>query len=247
MVRVGHRGFVEEVELRRDRVHDWSAYPFSLPAIRQLDELRLDPFVTFFVGENGSGKSTLVEALAVAAGLNPEGGSKHMSFETRSSHSELHACLRLVRSMRSVRTSYFLRAESFFNVATQLERMGPDGLRPYGGRSLHEQSHGESFLSLVLHRFGADGFYVLDEPEAALSMRGQLALLRRMHDLCADGSQFIVATHSPILLAYPEALIYELDDSGIERTAYRATSQYQLAHDFLAGPDRFLRHLFSDD
>ena len=238
-----------EVVLARSQVEDWSAFPFCLPPIATLDRLRLGPEVTFFVGDNGSGKSTLVEAIAVAAGFNPEGGSKNFTFVTRPSHSDLHAHVRLSRSTRRARTGYFLRAESFFNVATELdmlERIDPGALVSYGGRSLHEQSHGESFLSLVVNRFGPDGFYVLDEPEAALSLQGQLAVLRRVHELCEAGSQFVIATHSPILLAYPSASIYRLDDDGIAPVAYSDTLQYQLTKDFLDNPETFLRHLFAD-
>jgi predicted ATPase len=176
-----------------------------------------------------------------------------MTVSTRASHSDLHERLRLVREPRSPRDGYFLRAESFFNVATHIEELdaGPVGGRPiiesYGGVSLHEQSHGESFLSLVLNRFGGRGLYILDEPEAALSLRGQLALMRRMHDLIAEESQFIVSTHSPVLLGYPNALIYALTESGIERTPYEATEQYELTRSFLDDRERFLRHLFADD
>src|SRR5437016_12505901 len=201
--------FVRALVLKRDEIESFDVYPFSIPAIRQLDELRLDSRVTLFAGENGSGKSTLVEAIAVAAGFNPEGGSRNVTLSTRASHSPLHKHLRLVRGTRRPRTGYFLRAESFFNVATYLERLeDPGALAPYGGRSLHEQSHGESFISLIKNRFGPNGFFVLDEPEAALSLRGVLALMRRMHDLVAQGSQFVVSTHSPVLLGFPDATIY---------------------------------------
>src|SRR5213080_2922437 len=165
--------FVRALVLKQDEVESFDAYPFSIPAIRHLDELRLDSAVTLFAGENGSGKSTLVEAIAVAAGFNAEGGSRNVTVSTRASHSPLHKHLRLVRGTRRPRTGYFLRAESFFNVATYLERLeDPGALAPYGGRSLHEQSHGESFISLLKHRFGPGGLYILDEPEAALSLGG---------------------------------------------------------------------------
>jgi len=245
-------GFIRSVTLDREGV-DEGRYPFSIPALRRLETLALDAKVTFLVGENGSGKSTLIEAIAVAAGFNAEGGTRNMTVSTRASHSDLHERLRLVREPRSPRDGYFLRAESFFNVATHIEELdaGPVGGRPiiesYGGVSLHEQSHGESFLSLVLNRFGGRGLYILDEPEAALSLRGQLALMRRMHDLIAEESQFIVSTHSPVLLGYPNALIYALTESGIERTAYEATEQYELTRSFLDDRERFLRHLFADD
>ena len=242
---------VRSVVLKRDEVDDLSAYPFSIPALRDLKELALDPAVTFFAGENGSGKSTLVEAIAVAAGFNPEGGSRHARLSTRDSQSSLHRHLRLVKGTRKFRDGYFLRAESFFNVATYLDIMrkevgGAGALVPYGDRSLHEQSHGESFIALIKNRFGPNSFFVLDEPEAALSVRGVLALMRRMHDLAAEGSQFVISTHSPILLGYPGATIYFLSERGIEKTSYESTEVVELTKSFLADRDQFLRHLFED-
>ena len=238
--------FVRSVVLKRDEVDDFDAYPFSIPAIRRLDELQMDPHVTLFAGENGSGKSTLVEAIAVAAGFNAEGGSRNMTVSTRASHSVLHKHLRLVRGTRRPRNGYFLRAESFFNVATHIEEIGGPAVASHGGRSLHAQSHGESFISLVKNRFGPNGLYVLDEPEAALSMRGNLALMRRMHDLVAEGSQFIVSTHSPILLGYPSAKIYVLSDDGIAETPYEDTEVFELTRSFLGDRAQFLHHLFED-
>ena len=238
--------FVRSVVLKRDEVDDFDAYPFSIPAIRRLDELPMDPHVTLFAGENGSGKSTLVEAIAVAAGFNAEGGSRNMTVSTRASHSVLHRHLRLVRGTRRPRNGYFLRAESFFNVATHIEEIGGPAVASHGGRSLHAQSHGESFISLVKNRFGPNGLYVLDEPEAALSMRGNLALMRRMHDLVAEGSQFIVSTHSPILLGYPGAKIYVLSDDGIAETPYEDTEVFELTRSFLGDRAQFLHHLFED-
>jgi len=239
---------VRSVVLKREDIDDASAYPFSIPAIRALDELALDPAVTFFVGENGSGKSTLVEAIAIAAGFNAEGGSRHVRLDTRASQSTLHRHVRLVRGTRKIRNGYFLRAESFFNVATYLERLeDPGALAPYGGKSLHEQSHGESFIALLKHRFGPNGFYVLDEPEAALSLRGVLALMRRMHDLAAQGAQFVVSTHSPVLLGFPDATIYLLSDDGISRTSFDASDVVTLTRSFLENREQFLRHLFDDD
>lgn len=187
----------------------------------------------------------------MAAGFNPEGGSTNFNFETESSHSPLHDHIRLVRGTSRPRTGYFLRAESFFNVATQVDRIakGPGGdgmLGSYGGRSLHHQSHGESFLSLVNHRFGRDGLYVLDEPEAALSIPGNLALLRRMRELTREGSQFVVATHSPILMGYPGGRIYQLTGDAFEQVAYEDTEHYQLTRSFLEDRERFFRHLFAD-
>jgi predicted ATPase len=239
--------FVRSVVLKRDEVEDFEAYPFSIPAIRELNELPIDPHVTLFAGENGSGKSTLVEAIAVAAGFNAEGGSRHVTLSTRASHSVLYKQLRLVRGSRRPRTGYFLRAESFFNVATYIEELRDPGIdAAYGGKSLHAQSHGESFISLVKNRFGPNGLYVLDEPEAALSMRGNLALMRRMHDLVAEGSQFIVSTHSPILLGYPNATIYVLSEDGIVETRYEETEVFELTRSFLGDRGQFLHHLFED-
>ena len=244
---------VRALRLRRDQVPSFESYPFAIPALRSLSKLDLSAPVTLIAGENGSGKSTLVEAVAVALGFNPEGGSKNMSVSTRPSHSELHRYLRVERGTRRERTGYFFRAESFFNIATHIEQLdtepggGPPIIGSYGGVSLHEQSHGESFLSLVLNRFGANGLYVLDEPEAALSLRGCLALIRRMHDLVAEGSQFILATHSPIILGYPDARIYVLSEEGITETPYEETEQYELTRSFLDDRERFLHYLFADE
>lgn len=222
------------------------SFPFSIPAVRDLRRLELDPAVTILVGGNGSGKSTLLEAIAQAAGFNPEGGSRNFNFATREdSTSALHRHLRLVRPPGRPRTGFFLRAESFFNVATQVEQLDdPEIRRQYGSRSLHEQSHGESFLSLVTNRFGRDGLYLLDEPESALSPMGCMALLARMHDLVGEGSQFLLATHSPLLMAYPGALVHELDEDGIHRRPYDQTATFTLFRSFLEDPERYLHHLF---
>jgi predicted ATPase len=239
--------FVRSLVLKRDEIESFDVYPFSIPAIRQLDELKLNSAVTLFAGENGSGKSTLVEAIAVAAGFNPEGGSRNMTVSTRPSHSALHRHLRLVRGTRRPRTGYFLRAESFFNVATHVEEIGGPAVASHGGRSLHAQSYGESFIALVTHRFGPNGLYVLDEPEAALSLRGNLALMRRMHDLVAQGSQFIISTHSPVLLGFPDARIFVLSDDGLMETPYDQTEVVELTRGFLGDRGEFLHHLFEDD
>lgn len=194
----GH-GFARALRLERDRVPSFDAFPFSIPAIRGLEEMRLDRKITFFVGENGSGKSTLLEALAELAGFNREGGSKNFNFETRSEECELARNMRLVRGSRRERGGFFLRAESFFNTATYIDDIGSSA-----GPSLHEMSHGESFLALMQDRFFANGLYLLDEPEAALSPSRQLTVLRLINGLIENGkSQFVIATHSPILLAYP--------------------------------------------
>jgi predicted ATPase len=237
--------YLAEVQLPRRGV-SFKTYPFSLAAVRQLKTLRFHPRVTFLVGENGSGKSTLLEALAIALKFNPEGGSRNLRFETRPSHSNLHEHLKLVRSIRRPRDGYFLRAESFFNVATALENLDrePSETRPllqsYGGESLHEQSHGEAFLALMVNRFGGQGLYLLDEPEAALSPQRQLAMLARIHALVQLDSQFIIATHSPILMAYPDAWIYSFTEKGLKRVTYEETEHFLVMRDFLANPKRIL-------
>ncbi len=245
--------FVSRVSLLRDKVESFDRYPFSLPAIRGLDHIDLHPKMTILVGENGSGKSTLLEAIAVALGFNPEGGTKNFRFGTRPSHSELHDYLRIAKGIRRPKDGFFLRAESFFNVATEIESLdaepsfGPPVIASYGGRSLHEQSHGESFLALVTNRFLGDGLYILDEPEAALSPQRQLTVLSRIHDLVTEGAQFIMATHSPILMAYPDARIFQLGADGIESVAYESTEHYQVTRAFLDNPERMLKVLMARD
>jgi len=244
--------FAIDLRLKREKVPSFDAYPFSLPAIRSLDTLAFHPAVTFIVGENGSGKSTLLEAIAVSLGFNGEGGTKNFRFGTRASHSVLNEYVRIAKGVRRPRNGFFLRAESFFNVATEIERLdagpgGPPIIDSYGGRSLHEQSHGESFMALMANRFSADGIYVLDEPEAALSPQRQLEALRRIHDLAGDGAQFIVATHSPILMAYPNATIYACSQNGLERVEYIDTEHYKIMHDFMKNPARMLDVLLAPD
>ena len=240
------RNFLVRATLRREKVTSFTDYPFSIPAIGGMDTSEFDHPVTFFVGENGSGKSTLLEAIAVGMGLNPEGGSRNFRFATRESHSRLSDFLRLARSVRRVRDSYFLRAESYFNVATEIETLDrEEGLSPpiidsYGGKSLHEQSHGESFFSLFMNRLRGNGLYFFDEPEAALSPTRQLSFLSRLHDLVKDGSQFLIATHSPILLAYPDAAIHVLDDGPPRRIEYRDTEHYGVTRTFLNDTERML-------
>ena len=230
--------YVSQVRLRTDDVPDFGRYPFSLPAIRHLDVLELHPKVTFLVGENGSGKSTLLEAVALCFGFHPEGGTRNFGSDTFASHSDLHDYIRLAKGFRRAEDAFFLRAESFYNIATAIEHLGIADA--YGGKSLHEQSHGESFFALMMHRFRGKGFYILDEPEAALSPQRQLAALSRIHDLVNDDSQFLIATHSPILMAYPKAYIYVLSDEGIKRVNYEDTEHYQVTHDFLQNPKRML-------
>jgi len=220
-------------------VDDDRCFPFTVPAIGTLRRLDLTAPVTFFVGENGSGKSTLLEAIAMCAGLNPEGGSRHLRFSNQATESALHDHLKLVWRTRQ-RWAFFLRAETYFDTATAYEVV--DEMPG----SMHSRSHGEQFIDAAMTKFSAGGFHLLDEPEAALSVIGQLKLLRRIHDVVADGGQFVVATHSPILLAFPDACIYRFGDR-IERIAYEDSEPYELTKSFLDAPDRFLRHLFSDD
>ena len=218
-------------------------------ALKKLGELHLTKPVTFLVGENGCGKSTLLEAVAVASGFNPEGGTRNFCFSTSDTHSELYRCIGISRHNHP-KDGFFLRAESFYNVATEVDELSKvDGrmLYCYGGKSLHEQSHGESFLAVVMNRFGGNGLYVLDEPEAALSPMRQLSLLAAIHALVKKNSQFIISTHSPILMALPGSAILELSDAGIRETAYRDTAHYQFTRRFLENPERMLRYLLEDD
>lgn len=239
--------FIRNVSLRRERVPDFSHYPFSIPAVKTLDELPLHTKITFFVGENGTGKSTLLEGIAAAFGLNPEGGTRNFTFSTYRSHSELEQYLLLVKGVIRPRDAFFLRAESFYNVATEIERL--DEIIPlkhvYGG-SLHECSHGESFFALLNNRLGGNGLYIFDEPEAALSPQRQLAMLCRIHQLVEDGSQLLIATHSPILTAYPDCWIYECSEKGIARISYEETENYRLTKHFLCNHTHMLEQLLDE-
>ena len=241
--------FISAITLRGDKIDHFDRYPFSLPVVKSLEHIDLHPKVTYFVGENGSGKSTLLEAIALGMGFNAEGGTRNFNFNTRASHSPLHDYLRIAKGYKRPRDGFFLRAESFFNVATEIERLdGGNAVLPrivdsYGGRSLHEQSHGESFMALITNRFSGQGLYILDEPEAALSPQRQLAALSRIHDLVLDDSQFIIATHSPLLMAYPDALIYACGADGIAPIAFEDTEHVQVTRDFLSHPQRMLRVL----
>ena len=238
-------------------------YIFSIPVVRHLKKLRLEKPVTFFVGENGTGKSTLLEAVAVAYGFNPEGGSKNFSFSSRDSHSGLHDSIRLQKGIPFARDGFFLRAESFYNVASEIDMLAlevergtvlddeaftvgmgdPGFLNGYGGKSLHMQSHGESFMALLENRFRGKGLYLLDEPEAALSPTRQMSLLIRIHELIGENSQFLIATHSPILTAYPNADIYAFGEEGVRKEKYEQTEQYCVTKAFLNKPEKMLREL----
>lgn len=246
--------YLLDVELLRDRLPSRDQYPFSLPVVRNLSQLAFHPRVTFFVGENGTGKSTILEALAAVCDLNPEGGSRNFNFASRASHSQLENYLRVARPLGALPPdSFFLRAESFYNVATEIERLGV--IRSYGGVSLHQQSHGESFFALFETRFGfrepgktpIPGLYILDEPEAALSPNRQIQFLGLLHQYCQEGSQFIIATHSPIIMAYPESWIYVLNSDEIRQVPYLDTEHYLVTRGFLNHPKRALTVLFAEE
>ncbi len=237
-------------EIRIDEDIPKTEYYADLPAIRHISAehgLTLTKPVTFFVGENGIGKSTLIEAVAVAAGFNPEGGTRNYSFSTADSHSSLHEHIRLVRGVNRHCDGFFLRAESFYNAASYLDSMDSKVLRSYGGQSLHKLSHGESFLALVENRFSADGLYILDEPEAAISPMRMLRLMADIHGLAGKGAQFIISTHSPILITLPESDIIRFSDKGLEHVDYRDTEHFQLTRTFLADPERMLRVLLEEN
>jgi predicted ATPase len=218
------------------------SYLNDIAPIRYLtagNALEFNNAVTFLVGENGSGKSTVIEAIAVGCGFNLEGGSEKFNFSTREAPVELADCLTISKAAHP-RDGYFFRAESFFNAASYIEEIGVTG---YGERSLHEQSHGESFLALFQNRLRGEGLYILDEPEAALSPTRQMSLIAEISSLVKRDSQFIIATHSPILLAYPDATIFEFSESGIRQIAYHETQSYQLYKQFLDDPAWILKHL----
>lgn len=220
----------------------------SVVAIYQENGLSFTKPVTFFVGENGIGKSTLVEAIAVAAGFNPEGGTLNFQFTTKETHSSLHDYVKLTRGIRRNTDGFFLRAESFYNAASYLDSMagsGQDPYRAYGGISLHKQSHGESFMALAENRFSPDGLFILDEPEAALSPMRQLHLLVLIHELARRGAQFIISTHSPILMTLPGADLIQFTEDGLEHLPYQETKHFKVASDFLKFPERMLKELIS--
>ena len=228
---------------------DWDAveedsYVRSIPALANLSYLPFSKPVTFFSGENGSGKSTLLEAIAAAYGFSPEGGTRNYRFSTRDSHSSLYQAIRFSRSPGKSKWGYFLRAESFYNVASmdEIYARGPGGVDHH----YHEKSHGESFLALVQDNFRPAGFYLLDEPEAALSPQRQLSLLIELAECALEGAQFIIATHSPILLALPDSEIKSFDDGEIHTVDYEETDSYRITSQFLSNRKRFLKELLGE-
>ena len=242
--------FVHELKLAG--IKDQTGYPFDVFAIREIirkGSLTFDRPVTFLSGDNGTGKSTILEAIAVAYGINPEGGSQNFNFHTVDSHSELHEFVRLIRKGTLPRTKFFLRSETYYNVASELEELSRDPMgggfayASYGGQSLHTRSHGEGLLSIIENRFDKEGFYMLDEPEAGLSTSRQYTLLQEIHRLVKTGSQLIIATHSPVLMGYPNATIYQFSEACLEQLTLEETLAYKETKLFYDDPKRMLHYL----
>ena len=241
--------YIKGIHLK-DEISKENSYITDLPVIKKFHNIKLSKKVTFFVGENGSGKSTLLEAIAVNMGFNAEGGTKNFCFSSKATHSDLYKYLTVVKSVNRPNDGFFLRAESFYNVATEIDNLdsesfgGNQVINSYGGESLHNMSHGESFMTLMTTRFGGHGIYILDEPEAALSPIRQMAMLTVINELVKKNSQFIIVTHSPILMAYPDADIFVIDDTGIVKTPYKKTDNYIITKKFLENPEKMLKYLF---
>ena len=235
--------FVNRVILNRDKIDNFNEYPFNIDIIKNLDEIRFNKHVTFLVGENGIGKSTFIEALAIAMGMNPEGGSQNFMFSTKDTHSCLHKYLKIPTLNKPV-TKYFLRAESFYNVISEIENSDLAGF--YDWFDMHKCSHGESFIHLVKSRFYPRGLYILDEPEAALSPSRQMTLLCMIHDLANEGAQFIIATHSPILISYKDGEILDLNNN-FKKVKYEDTDIYKLYKMYLDMPYDMQRRLFEEN
>lgn len=248
-------------EVRIDKKIPSQNYLSELPVIkylRKMEGIKFNSSVTFFVGENGTGKSTLIEGIAVALGFNPEGGSKNFNFSTHNSHSDLSDYLTVCKGIKLPRDGFFLRAESYYNFASNIDDLDTDEpgaetmsspkiINSYGGVSLHKQSHGESFLRMVENRLGGKGIYIFDEPEAALSPARLLELMCHIDRLVKNDSQFIIATHSPILMAFPNAEIYELSEFGIRNVGYHETEHFMITKSFLNNPQKFLKEMFREE
>lgn len=244
--------YIRTVRLKQEgKAH--GIFPFTLPFVRNLHELELHPNITYVIGENGMGKSTLLEAIAIAYGFNPEGGTLNFNFSSFDSHSKLDEHIRLVKGTERARDHFFFRAETFYNVATNIEELdqdplsGPKIIDSFGGVSLHEQSHGESFFAVFRKRFRGNGLYILDEPEAALSPLRQISLLARINELVEEGSQFIISTHSPIIMAHPLSKIVQITEDGIHETTLEETEHYSIMKQFFDNRERLLYHLFQDE
>jgi predicted ATPase len=249
---------LKKISLLQERVEDWNAYPFCVPTIRTLSELTLHSRIVFFAGENGSGKSTLLEAIAAHYGFGPEGGNRNFSSDTTDSNQSTAPLTRALRLSFDKRTGagFFLRAESFFNTASQLDKLDAEKysipvaaiLGGYGGQSLHTRSHGETFFTLLIHKFQRNGLFLLDEPEAALSPQRQLSFLVLLHDTLRQykDAQFIISTHSPLLLGYPKAQIISFDDGALHEIQYEETAPMQIVQRFLNDRENFLQELFQE-
>lgn len=238
--------FVRRITLERDKIDNYDSYPFNIEVIKNLSEINFKKQVTFLVGENGIGKSTFIEAIAVALGLNPEGGTQNFRFKTKDTHSGLSDYIR-ISTFNKPKTKFFLRAESFYNFSSEVQRLVEEdeyyALYRYYGGNLHECSHGESFLQLVKNRFSDNGLYILDEPEAALSPQRQMSLLCLIDDLVKHGSQFIIATHSPILISYRDGEILDLNNN-FKKISYKDTDIYNTYKMYLDDPDGMQHRLF---
>ncbi|TDL84960.1 ATP-binding cassette domain-containing protein [Vibrio vulnificus] len=242
--------YIRGIYLNRDRISSYDHFPLDLPVIRNLQEVAFHPSVTYVIGENGMGKSTLLEGIAIAYGFNPEGGTLNFNFSNYDSHSNLDEYLRLKKGVYKPKDHFFFRAETFYNLATNIEELdressfGAKIIDSFGGKSLHQQSHGESFFSAFVERFQGNGLYILDEPEAALSPLRQISMLARINELIQQGSQFIISTHSPIIMAYPDAKILQISDEGMSEVTLEESNHYLLMKQFFEDKDRLLHHLF---
>ena len=236
------------------QISNGPSFPFNVASFQNSISLSLTSNVTFFVGENGSGKSTLLEAIAEKIGFNLRGGNRNHNLNNgvnfQGYENPLTQSLNLSWTPRRINNGFFMRAESFFNFANYIDELAETDSRiynAYGGKSLHHQSHGESFLALFNNQFES-GIYILDEPEAALSPARILSFMSIINSLENSGrAQFIIATHSPILLCYPKATIFNFDENGISKLHYKETEHYQLTKNFLENPDVYLRHLFTEN
>ena len=239
---------IKRIYLEKEKIDSWENYPFTIDIVKNFESIEFQSPVTFLIGENGVGKSTFIEAIAVSLGLNAEGGTQNFQFSTKNTTSNLSNYLR-IGMYNHPKTKFFLRAESFYNFSTEMERLVEENgycdlLESYGGR-LHTCSHGESFLQLIQNRFTDHGLYILDEPEAALSVQSQMKLLCLIDALVKEGSQFIIATHSPILISYRDGEILDLENN-LKRIEYKDTNIYQTYKMYLEMPERMQQQMFDE-